>query len=175
MPRHPTAAALCRPPESSAAALHRPEAVVSSAGHRLPVCPSFRSPMTRERTLTLAANDGSRIAATLYLPSAGKGPGLLLCPNAAGDDDGFRSTAAVFAEEGYTVMVPDWPASAQPSATVLGCDEAGLEAVAALLAGLRRQPEASGRTGMLGFGSGGVFALRAAARCWVDCAVAYCP
>jgi carboxymethylenebutenolidase len=98
-----------------------------------------------------------------------------LCPDVAGDDDGFRSTAAVFAEEGYTVMVPDWPASAQPSATSVDWAETGLETIEALLTGLRRQPEVSGQIGMLGFGSGGVFALRAAARCWVDCAVAYCP
>jgi carboxymethylenebutenolidase len=123
--------------------------------------------MTNGRSRTIDLSDGSPITAAVFLPEAGKGPGLLLCPDRADDRSWTRDTARLFAEEGYVVMLMS-PANVDTAA--------GLpDALGALTDELRALPETIGRIGVLGFGEGGLLALRAAARCWVDCAVAYCP
>lgn len=123
--------------------------------------------MTNGRSLTFGLSDGSPITAAVFLPDAGKGPGLLLCPDRADDRSWTRDTARLFAEEGYVVMLTS-PATVDMAA--------GMPAALGVLTDeLRALPETIGRIGVLGFGEGGLLALRAASRCWVDCAVAYAP
>ena len=91
--------------------------------------------------------------------AAGAGPGLLLLADEAGLDAGIRARADLFGEEGYAVLAV---------AGLSGPDE-----VHAAAETLRAMPERSGGIAVLGHGSGGALACRAASA--FDAAVAFDP
>jgi carboxymethylenebutenolidase len=102
--------------------------------------------------------DGRGFSAYLGVPEAGSGPGTLLL-HEGGVADEARQLAALYAAEGYVVLCPD---------------ELGAAAdVAAAIAVLRGRSECTGKIAALGFGLGGMPALRAAAEQRVEAAVCY--
>ena len=110
--------------------------------------------------IRIAAADGREVSARLALPEAGSGPGIVLLYE-PGVDDGARQVADLYAAEGYVVL---WPEA-------LGAEDDAAAATAAL----RGRGECTGKVAALGFGRGGVSALRAAAKNRVECAVCYHP
>jgi carboxymethylenebutenolidase len=139
----------------------------------------------KEAWIDIAAGDGRSFAAYLAKPAAGSGPGLVLCHDVFGVDDAMRRMADLFAEEGYVVLVPDLSWRLQPRID-LGSDPevsrdidsrldpaSAMADIAGTIAALRRLPACKGKTGILGHGLGGRFALAAAAAGLVDCAVSH--
>jgi carboxymethylenebutenolidase len=114
----------------------------------------------------------------LWLPPAGRGPGLVLIQEIFGLDDYLRSVAADLAAAGYVVAIPElfWRTSPGWSSTH---DEAGVAAsmevassfdpalglsdVLATIEHLRSLPEVTGGVGVFGFCLGGSLAFAAAA------------
>ncbi len=139
--------------------------------------------------LQVPAADGSgSFRAYLATPAAGKGPGIVLAQEIFGVNATMRQVADYYAEEGYTVLVPDLFWRQQPNVELgytpedwqkafgfyQGFDEAkGVEDVAASLALLRTRPECVGKTGVLGFCLGGKLAYLAACRTDADVCVSY--
>jgi carboxymethylenebutenolidase len=99
----------------------------------------------------VSIGDGGR--GYLAFPEAGRGPGLVLLDEARDPE-----TADLYAAEGYIVL----------------CPERLDRAAAAAISALRARPECAGKVGLVGFGRGGMTALREAARGGVDAAVVYC-
>ncbi|MDT7801291.1 MAG: carboxymethylenebutenolidase [Actinomycetota bacterium] len=124
----------------------------------------------------------------LWLPPAGRGPGLVLIQEIFGLDDYLRSVAADLAELGYVVVAPElfWRTAPGWSSTH---DEAGVAASMAVasafdpelgvsdvleaLAHLRSRPEVTGGAGVFGFCLGGSLAYAAAAAGTPDVAVSF--
>ncbi|WP_420994486.1 dienelactone hydrolase family protein [Cupriavidus sp. 30B13] len=142
------------------------------------------------QTIQIHAADGSgTFSAYLATPAAGKGSGLVLCQEIFGVNATMRAVADYYAEEGYTVLVPDlfWRIApgielgdrGEDFQRALGLyqqfdEAAGVQDVGAALAALRARPECAGLTGVLGFCLGGKLAYLAACRLdGVACAVAY--
>ncbi|EHP40566.1 carboxymethylenebutenolidase (dienelactone hydrolase) (dlh) [Cupriavidus basilensis OR16] len=142
------------------------------------------------QTIQIPAADGSgTFSAYLATPASGKGPGIVLCQEIFGVNATMRAVADYYAEEGYTVLVPDlfWRLApgielgdrGEDFQRALGLyqrfDEAlGVQDVGAALDALRARPECVGQTGVLGFCLGGKLAYLAACRlAGVACAVAY--
>lgn len=140
------------------------------------------------QTIQIHATDGA-FNAYLATPLSGKGPGIVLCQEIFGVNATMRAVADYYAEEGYTVLVPDlfWRIApgielgdrGEDFQRALGLyqrfDEAlGVKDVGAALDALRARPECVGQTGVLGFCLGGKLAYLAACRLdGVACAVAY--
>jgi len=140
------------------------------------------------QTIQIHAADGA-FNAYLATPASGKGPGIVLCQEIFGVNATMRAVADYYAEEGYTVLVPDLFWRIAPGVELgdrgedfqraLGLyqrfDEAlGVKDVGAALDALRARPECVGQTGVLGFCLGGKLAYLAACRLdGVACAVAY--
>ncbi|MCP3024781.1 dienelactone hydrolase family protein [Cupriavidus basilensis] len=140
------------------------------------------------QTIQIHAADGA-FNAYLATPASGKGPGIVLCQEIFGVNATMRAVADYYAEEGYTVLVPDlfWRIApgielgdrGEDFQRALGLyqrfDEAlGVKDVGAALDALRARPECVGQTGVLGFCLGGKLAYLAACRLdGVACAVAY--
>ncbi|QOT76205.1 dienelactone hydrolase family protein [Cupriavidus basilensis] len=140
------------------------------------------------QTIQIHAADGT-FNAYLATPASGKGPGIVLCQEIFGVNATMRAVADYYAEEGYTVLVPDlfWRIApgielgdrGEDFQRALGLyqrfDEAlGVKDVGAVLDALRARPECVGQTGVLGFCLGGKLAYLAACRLdGVACAVAY--
>lgn len=140
------------------------------------------------QTIQIHAADGA-FNAYLATPPSGKGPGIVLCQEIFGVNATMRAVADYYAEEGYTVLVPDlfWRIApgielgdrGEDFQRALGLyqrfDEAlGVKDVGAALDALRARPECVGQTGVLGFCLGGKLAYLAACRLdGVACAVAY--
>lgn len=140
------------------------------------------------RMTEITAADGERFGAYLALPESGRGPGLVLVQEIFGANATMRAHADLFAEEGYTVLVPDlfWRIEA---GLELGYSEAevtrgrallerfdvgrGLEDIGACLSHLRAMPSGTGMAGVVGFCLGGRLAFLAAARLSPDAAVAF--
>ncbi len=141
--------------------------------------------------ITLDAADGSgHFRAYLATPAAGGGPGLVLAQEIFGVNQTMRDVADYYAEEGYTVLVPDlfWrqepgieldAATEMPRAFALyqGFDEAkGMADVQTAITSLRARPEVQGhggKVGVLGFCLGGKLAYLAACRTDADVVVGY--
>lgn len=140
------------------------------------------------QTIQIDTEDG-RFTGYLATPAAGKGPGVVLCQEIFGVNATMRAVADYYAEEGYTVLVPDlfWRIAPGIELTDRGDDfqralglyqefneDKGVQDVGAALAALRQRPECVGQTGVLGFCLGGKLAYLAACRLPdVACAVGY--
>ncbi|OUM01933.1 dienelactone hydrolase family protein [Variovorax sp. JS1663] len=139
--------------------------------------------------LKVAASDGSgSFRAYLATPAAGRGPGIVLAQEIFGVNATMREVADYYAEEGYTVLVPDLFWRQQPDVELgyapedwqkafgfyQGFDEnKGVEDIAAAMVALRARPEHVGKVGVLGFCLGGKLAYLAACRTDADVAVGY--
>jgi carboxymethylenebutenolidase len=137
--------------------------------------------------ITIGAG-AAKFRAYMAVPEGGKGPCLLLLQDAFGVNAHMRDAADRFAEEGYVVVAPDLSWRLQPRIE-LGFDEAdtrrardlerrfdvekALKDITATLAAVRRMRRVTGKTGVLGFGFGGLLACLAAARSRIDAAVGY--
>ncbi|RQV05026.1 dienelactone hydrolase family protein [Burkholderia cenocepacia] len=131
------------------------------------------------RHIEIPAPDGGAFRAYLSKPAGGTGPGIVLCHEIFGANATMRDAADYYAEEGYTVLVPDlfWR---QAPGIELGDTAAdferamalyreydenkGVEDIGAALAVLRRRPECTGEAGVLGYCLGGKLAYLAACR-----------
>ena len=138
-------------------------------------------------SISIQAPDGS-FNAYLAVPEAGSGPGIVLLQEIFGVNANMRAIADVYAEEGYTVLVPDLFWRIQPGVelgwsdadmkTALGLYakfdvEPALRDISATVEALRAHPACTGQVGALGFCLGGLLASLAAVRCGLDCAVGY--
>ncbi|WP_404992015.1 dienelactone hydrolase family protein [Cupriavidus pauculus] len=139
------------------------------------------------QTIQIQTQDGS-FTGYLATPAAGKGPGIVLCQEIFGVNSTMRNVADYYAEEGYTVLVPDlfWRIAPGielderkdfPRALELYQqfdEDKGVQDVGAALDALRERGECVGQTGVLGFCLGGKLAYLAACRLPdVACAVGY--
>jgi carboxymethylenebutenolidase len=139
--------------------------------------------------ITLRASDGSgSFRGYLATPASGKGPGLVLAQEIFGVNATMQEVADYYAEEGYTVLVPDLFWRQEPNVELgyseadwqrafgyyQGFDEAkGVEDIQAAISAVRARPEAQGKVGVLGFCLGGKLAYLAACRTDADVAVGY--
>lgn len=138
--------------------------------------------------IDIPAADGGTFTGYLTTPASGKGPGLILIQEIFGINPYMRSMADLFAEEGYTCLVPDLFWRMEPGVD-LGYDEAdfakafdfyqkfdvdqGVKDIDAAIAALRGHDAQVGKVGCVGYCLGGLLAWLTAARTDVDCAVSY--
>ena len=142
--------------------------------------------------IDITAADGGSFKGYLAVPASGGGPGLVMLQEIFGVNAAMRWVADHFAEEGYTVLVPDLFWRQEPGVELVP-DEAGLQRAFALLGAfdidnavrdiasaaetLRALPQVAGpgggKVGALGFCLGGKLAFLAAARTDIDVAVGY--
>ena len=108
----------------------------------------------------IAASPGRAADGYLALPAAGSGPGILVLVDDRADDE-MRQLIDLYAAEGYVAL----------GAPAHEADDGDAAAIAAL----RDRSECIGKVAALGFGRGGLTALRAAAEKRVDCAICYAP
>ncbi|MDN7559456.1 MULTISPECIES: dienelactone hydrolase family protein [Burkholderia cepacia complex] len=131
------------------------------------------------RHIEIPAPDGGAFRAYLSTPDGGTGPGIVLCHEIFGANATMRDVADYYAEEGYTVLVPDlfWRRAPgielgdtaadfeRAMALYREYDEnKGVEDIGAALAELRERPECTGEAGVLGYCLGGKLAYLAACR-----------
>jgi carboxymethylenebutenolidase len=144
---------------------------------------------TRQETVTLP--DGEQESATLVLPDAGSGPGILLFQEIFGVNDFVVAKAEQLAALGYVVLCPDVFHRVQPGVALPHTDEslrAGMSLggrysqldeetrTADLLAAasrLRELDEVTGRVAAIGYCLGGTLAYAVAARTELDACVSY--
>jgi carboxymethylenebutenolidase len=108
------------------------------------------------------ATGGGSFRASLAVPEAGSGPGLILLHDISDGDRERRALSDLYAAEGYVVLCPEAFAVAR-----------GAEDIAATAAALRGRSECTGKIAAVGFGLGGKLAYLAAAEAAVDCGVSY--
>ena len=139
--------------------------------------------------ITITAADGGEFEAYLVTPEQGSGPGLVLLQEIFGINTFLRDMAQKFADEGYTVLVPDLFWRMQPGIVLSYSDEdlqqafdyydrfdvdQGIKDVADTIAAFRGMSQcAAGKVGTLGYCLGGKLAYLTAARTDVDCSVSY--
>lgn len=146
--------------------------------------------MVREERVTIASHDGAAFGGFLAVPEDGRGPGVVLLQEIFGVNEAMRATAKLFAEEGYTVLVPDlfWR---MESGVELGYDtndsarafafyheldqNLAMRDIGVALADLRARPECDGQVALVGFCLGGALALRGGAELAPDAVVAFYP
>lgn len=138
-------------------------------------------------TISITSSHGHSFEAFLALPRAGKGPGIVLCPEIYRIDSFLREGAELLAEEGYTVIVPDvFRPVVSDSRTERGSgytfdvvtryDMAqAIDDLHTTVHTMRMMPQVVGKIGAMGFSLGGLLALLAASRGDIACAVAYHP
>jgi carboxymethylenebutenolidase len=130
--------------------------------------------------------DGGKFRSYLSLPRQGTGPGLVLCQEIFGVNEGIRKMADLFAEEGYVVIAPDLFWRVEPGLELGEEDlqravqvasrfdaQLGVQDIASCAAALRDHPSCKGRIGVIGQCLGGRLAVLAAAAGEADCAVSY--
>ena len=131
------------------------------------------------RTIEIKARDGRTFSGYLAVPEAGSGPGLVLGQEIFGVNPTIRATADYFAEEGYTVLVPDmfWRIEPGIELTYTEADferafgyfgqfdlDTAVEDIAAAMDTLEGLDECIGKIGFMGFCLGGKLAYLTAAR-----------
>jgi carboxymethylenebutenolidase len=139
-------------------------------------------------TIDILASDRQQFHGYLSVPSARRGPGLVMLPEIFGVNADMRDAADMFAEEGYVVLVPDlfWRIRA---GIELGYDthsvgealsyrkqfdvDQGVADIGSAITTLKARPECTGQLGALGFCLGGLLSYLAAARLPIDVAVSY--
>lgn len=146
--------------------------------------------MVREQQVIIEAHDGSSFSAFLAAPEEGHGPGIVMLQEIFGVNEAMRATAKLFAEEGYTVLVPDLFWRLEPGIELgygqddmtraLGLYQAldqdlAVKDIGSALAHLRARAECDGKAAVLGFCLGGTLALRGGAELDPDAVVAYYP
>ena len=140
-----------------------------------------------DSSISIQAQNG-RFDAYLAVPETGQGPGIVLLQEIFGVNANMRALAALYAEEGYTVLVPDLFWRIAPGVELGWSDDdmqrafalyekfdvaAALPDIRATVDALRAHVACTGKVGALGFCFGGLLASLAAAECGVDCAVGY--
>lgn len=138
--------------------------------------------------IDITTASGDSFAAYLATPPSGTGPGLVLLQEIFGVNDYMREMAQLFAQEGYTVLVPDmfWRSGERielgygPQDVQRGLqlraelrDEDAVADLAATITALRALPAQRGGVGVVGYCMGGYFAYLAATRLDVEAAVSY--
>ncbi|WP_367190431.1 dienelactone hydrolase family protein [Burkholderia sp. Ed8] len=131
------------------------------------------------RHIEIPSPDGGAFRAYLSTPAGGAGPGIVLCHEIFGANATMRETADYYAEEGYTVLVPDlfWRQAPGLELGYAAADveramalyreydeDKGVEDVGVALDALRQRPECTGEAGVLGYCLGGKLAYLAACR-----------
>ena len=137
------------------------------------------------RMIDITASDGGSFKGYLAVPKAGSGPGRVRGQEIFGVNPTMRATADYFAEEGYTVLVPDmfWRIEPYVELTYSEADFAkafgymgqfdidlGIADIGAAMETLSGLAECTGKVGYMGFCLGGKLAYLTAAR--LDPAVA---
>jgi carboxymethylenebutenolidase len=143
---------------------------------------------TRERERVQVSTGGGEMPASLWLPQAGSGPGILLLQEIFGVSAYITRRAADLAEVGYVVLAPElyWRLDAGPidmadpdvtgqaMALVQKLDwETTVADAVAALGHLRGRPEVRGGTGVVGFCFGGGLGFNVAAVADPDVLVSY--
>jgi carboxymethylenebutenolidase len=139
-------------------------------------------------TIKITAADGGEFEAYLSVPASGKGPGLVLLQEIFGINAYMRTMADHFAEEGYTVIVPDLFWRLQPGLDLGYCEEdfqtafgyyqkfdvdQSIKDIQDTINHVKTLPQQVGKVGTLGYCLGGKLAFITAARTNVDCAISY--
>lgn len=106
-----------------------------------------------------STGDDRAMSGYLAVPEAGRGPAIVLITENNGDDPVARQLTDLYAEEGYVALCPAAAASNDD--------------LAAVIAALRNRTECTGKVAAIGFGPGGIAALRAAVDDRVECAICY--
>lgn len=136
--------------------------------------------------VTVATPDGE-MPARLWLPSGGRGPGILLMHEIFGISDYVEARARDLADLGYVVLAPEvfWRVGVtrvengpdmleQGMALVQRVDwQTAVDDSVAALAALREHPAVAGGVGTVGFCYGGGLAFHVAAVADVDVLVSY--
>jgi len=119
------------------------------------------------------------MGAYLAVPAAGKGPGLVLAQEIFGVNHYLRDVADLFAEEGYTVLVPDLFWRLEPGLELSHSEEDfkkafalfgkfdvahGVKDIAATVKALKSRRECTGKVGVFGYCLGGLLAYLSATR-----------
>lgn len=141
------------------------------------------------RTETITARDGGRFSAHLSLPESGSGPGMVVIQEIFGLTRYIREAADRLAGLGYVALAPDlyWrlepgvdldeqrPDSLQRAFEYMGRLDFAQAAddAAAALDHLRRLPEVTGGSGIIGFCLGGGISYFVAAEAEPDTCVSY--
>ncbi len=131
------------------------------------------------RMIEIRARDGGSFNGYLAVPEAGSGPGLIIGQEIFGVNPTMRATADYFAEEGYTVLVPDmfWRLEPGIELTYSEADfetafgyfgrfdiDRAVEDIGAAMETLSNLDECTGKVGFMGFCLGGKLAYMTAAR-----------
>ncbi len=140
------------------------------------------------KSITIAAADGGQFSGYLAVPESGSGPGIVVLQEIFGVNSAMRATADYFAEEGYTVLVPDLFWRIKPGID-LDYDEAGFKEafgyfgqfdvdqgvadIGDAIKALRAQSACQGKVAALGYCLGGKLSFLTAARHDVDAAISY--
>jgi carboxymethylenebutenolidase len=146
--------------------------------------------MLKTKNIAIPASDGGSFSAFLAIPEAGSGPGLVILQEIFGVNESLKAVARHFAEEGYTVLVPDLFWRLEPGVN-LGYsapeiqkavdlykrfDSAlAVEDIMTTADAMIELKECSGGIAVLGFCLGGTLAVLAAADARINAAVAYYP
>jgi len=133
--------------------------------------------------------DGDTFGAYAVMPKSGPAPGVVLLHEIFGVTGWIKSTADLFAAQGYCVAAPEmfWRLERNfnadfnvPEQRQRGFEYRGLidhdKAIAdidATIGYLKSQPECNGRIGVTGFCTGGTLAFLSAARLQIDAAASY--
>ncbi len=147
-------------------------------------------PTTRSETIPLP--DGEESGATLVVPDAGRGPGIVLFQEVYGVNDFVLAKAEELAGLGYAVLCPDVFHRVQPGVALPHTESSTAEGMslvgryfgeldhetrlADLLAAesrVRRLDEVTGKVATLGYCLGGTLAYALAARAELDACVSY--
>ena len=140
-------------------------------------------------TLTLSATDGGSFSAYVALPSAGRGPGLVVAQEIFGVNQVMRDLCDGFAAQGYVALCPDLFWRQEPGIDITdqtdgewarafelykGFDEAaGVADLQVAVTALRHHSSVTGKVGGLGYCLGGKLAYLMATRTDADMAVGY--
>ena len=139
--------------------------------------------------VTIRAADGGSFMGYLGLPSAGKGPGVVVIQEIFGVNAVMRAITDGLAGQGYVALCPDLFWRQQPGIQITDKTEAewarafelykgfneakGVDDLKSTIAHLRADKRCTGKIGTVGFCLGGKLAYLMATRTDVDCSVGY--
>jgi len=139
--------------------------------------------------VTIRAADGGSFMGYLGLPSAGKGPGVVVIQEIFGVNAVMRAITDGLAGQGYVALCPDLFWRQQPGIQITDKTEAewarafelykgfneakGVDDLKSTIAHLRADKRCTGKIGTVGFCLGGKLAYLTATRTDADCAVGY--
>jgi carboxymethylenebutenolidase len=146
--------------------------------------------MVLEKQISIVSHDGSTFGGFFAVPEGGRGPGIVMLQEIFGVNEAMRATARLFAEEGYTVLVPDLFWRMQPGVELgYGQEDIGkalqfyqdldqdltVKDIGSALDALRARSECDGQAALVGFCLGGSLALQAGTELAPDAVVAFYP